>query len=85
MRGASVQGHAHVTAGGLVGPHMGLSKGAEKLQKWTNDSELLSVPHWPSWKHLIVMNRIFMHFICALMNFIINTMNALILLRHNTS
>lgn len=40
---------------------------------------------WPASRPLIVMNKILMHFIYALMNFIINTINTLILLRYNTS
>ena len=63
-----------------------LNKGAGKVPKWSNSSNsLFPAWHWPALQPFIITNKILMHFIYALMNFIINTINALTRLRHNTS
>ena len=82
---ACLQGCTHMRVRVPVGPHVCLSKVAEKLQKWSGDPKLSCRQRGPGWWCLIVTHRIFMHFTYALMDFIINTINTLILLRHNTS
>ena len=63
-----------------------LNKGAGKVPKWSNSSNsLFPAWHWPALQPFIITNKILMHFIYALMNFITNTINALTRLRHNTS
>ena len=58
-----------------------LNKGAGTLLKWSNSSNPLPpARHWSALQPFIVTNKIFMHFIYALMKFIINTINALTLL-----
>lgn len=63
-----------------------LNKRAGKMPKWSDSSNSLSpAQHWPALQPFLITYKILMHFIYSLMNFIINTVNALIRLRHNTS